>query len=206
MEDKTLTSKTNAKLKTSKVTTLRGHKKAEKKQKKLMWKRFELKDNKSVSLLSGSPYSDTSLLLGVTVQVSDWVMVDSGRKVRREMYYDQKETAKNGKWVQDLWFVEMNDEEMEKEKLKVGNFTKKKDQEKKVMSEDANVGTVESGNEYSMQELHRKSGVSVLTLRKYMKRFSAEIPHSVNAKGHFSFNDASVEAVRAIKERNTASS
>lgn len=203
MEDKTLISKSNTKKKKIKATTIKGHKKAQRLEERRRWRRMELKDHKDVRLLSGSTYTDISFAGdGKTVQVSEWVRAEDNRPVRREMYFNQEEANKNRKPVQDRWFVEMDEQEMED----LGNYAEKK-QESNVMSEETNVVT-ESGNDfpYSMQELHRKSGVSVLTLRKYMKRYSEEIPHSTNAKGNFSFNDAAVEAVRTIKERNTTSS
>lgn len=57
---------------------------------------------------------------------------------------------------------------------------------------------------YSMQELHRLSGVSVLTLRKYVinPELLKQIPHDTNQRGLLIFNDASVKAVTEIKKRN----
>lgn len=61
-----------------------------------------------------------------------------------------------------------------------------------------------SGVEFnkSMQQLSRESGVSVITLRKYMTKRSDEITHSKAENGTFKFNEQSVKDVAKIKEAN----
>lgn len=61
-----------------------------------------------------------------------------------------------------------------------------------------------SGVEFnkSMQQLSRESGVSVITLRKYMTKRADEITHSKAENGTFKFNEQSVKDVAKIKEAN----
>ncbi len=61
----------------------------------------------------------------------------------------------------------------------------------------------ESGPEYSlsMNGLSKASGVSTITLRKYMEKYASEIPHQ-KIGNNYKFSEAAAAVVQAIKARN----